>query len=319
MESLVGKPFIVVSDGFDKELFNTLKNVKEFELYPESKITQEKLQELLPKINGLVIRSATKVTSELLESAPNLKYVIRAGEGTDNINKAYCALKGISVSNTPGANANSAAEHTIALMFTLLRKTAWADSSMHSGRWDKAQFTGRELWKKKIGFIGFGGIGQIVAKRLSGFEIEATYYTRNKKDHGLSYASWTDDIDKIFRENDIVTVHLPKTRETLDLIGEQQFNLMKKDALFINCARGGIVNEEDLYKVLSGNKIKAAALDVFSSEPLEPESKLLKLKNLITTPHLGASTSEAQFRVSEMCVEQLKEFFINENLLNQVN
>ena len=315
----MSKPFICVSDGFDINTFEALKNIKELEVYPESKISQEKLKELLPKINGLIIRSATTVSSEYIDMASNLKYVIRAGEGTDNIDKDYCNLKGIKVSNTPGANSNSAAEHAIALMFTTLRKTAWANQSMREGKWDKSTYTGNELWKKTIGFIGFGRIGQIVATRLSGFEPNVIFYDPYVESSNLSYATKTSDLNEIFKKSDIISLHLPKLDSTRNLITKDLLSQMKPNSIFVNAARGGIVNEEDLFNILSENKILGAGFDVFATEPLEESSKLRNLGNLVLTPHLGASTAEAQIRVGEMAVKQIQEFFLNNNLLNEVH
>ena len=310
------KPFIVMSDGFDKNLFETFKKDSRFEVHPQSKITQDELKNLLPKINGLVIRSATTVTPETLELAPNLKYVIRAGEGTDNIDKAACQAKGVKVSNTPGANSNSAAEHAIALMFTVLRKTALADKSMKEGKWEKSAFTGNELWKKKVGFVGFGRIGQIVAKRISGFEPEIFYY--DPASNNIPNAKKVNDLKEIFSNCDIISLHLPKMKETVNLITKDLLSLMKNDAILVNAARGGIVNEDDLYQILKDKKIRGAGFDVFAAEPMPDGSKLRELENIVLTPHLGASTHEAQVRVGEMAVDQLVEFFINNRLLNEV-
>ena len=313
------KHFIVVSDGFDKKLFNQLLEIEDFEVHPKSKITQEELQKLLPKINGLVIRSATKVTPELLKQAPNLKYVIRAGAGTDNIDKKACAEYGVKVSNTPGANSNSAAEHAVALMMTVLRNTAYAHSSMKNGKWEKAKFTGNELWKKTVGFVGFGRIAEIAAKRIAGFEPKVLFFDPFVEKSELAYASKVESIDDIFKKSDIVTLHLPLMDATKNLITTELLNMMKHDAIFINCARGGIVNEDDLYVHLSEEKIRGAGFDVFAEEPLKENSKLLALDNIVLTPHLGASTEEAQVRVGEMAVVQLKEYFCNDgNLLNEV-
>jgi D-3-phosphoglycerate dehydrogenase len=312
------KPFIVVSDGFDKKLFDYLKATHEFEVYPESKISQETLTELLPKINGLVIRSATTVTAELLEKAPNLKYVIRAGEGTDNIDKAACQEKDVKVSNTPGANNNSAAEHAIALMMTVLRKTAHAHKTMVDGRWDKALFTGNELSFKKVGIVGFGRIGQIVAKRLAGFDVDVLFADPFIETSDLPYAKKAHEIDDVFKECDIITLHTPLMEATKGMVGEKYLSHMKPSAILINASRGGIVDEDALYEVLKTGKIKGAGFDVFATEPLPTDSKLRSLENLVLTPHLGASTEEAQVRVGEMVVDQLKEFFINENLMNEV-
>lgn len=309
---------IVVADGFDKSLFTELCTEKEFNVHPKEKITQEELKDLLPNIEGLVIRSATTVTPDLLEAAPKLKYVIRAGEGTDNIDKKSCEQKGVKVSNTPGANNNSAAEHAIALIFTLLRKTAWAHGSMINGKWEKPKFTGMELSNKTVGIIGFGRIGQIVAKRLSGFEPKVKFYDPFLEKSEIPYAEKAMDLKEIFETCDIITIHVPLMEKTRNFITKEHLSVMKSSALLVNASRGGIVNEEDLLEVLQGNKIKGAAFDVFATEPLEEDSPLRKLDNLILTPHLGASTEEAQKRVGEMVINQLNEFFINKNLLNEV-
>jgi D-3-phosphoglycerate dehydrogenase len=312
------KPFIVVSDGFDKKLFEHLKETNEFEVYPESKITQDTLTELLPKINGLVIRSATTVTTELLEKASNLKYVIRAGEGTDNIDKVACGQKDVKVSNTPGANNNSAAEHAVALMMTVLRKTAYAHKTMTNGGWDKSKYVGNELSNKKVGIVGFGRIGQIVAKRLAGFDVEVLFADPFIESSDLSYAKKAQTVDEVFKECDIITLHTPLMDATRGMVGSTYLTQMKPDAILVNASRGGIVDEDALYEILKNKKIKGAGFDVFATEPLPEDSKLRSLDNLVLTPHLGASTEEAQVRVGEMVINQLKEFFIKENLLNEV-
>lgn len=311
------KPFILVSDGFDKNLFEQLKKNPELDVHPEPKVTQDQLKTLLPKVHALVIRSATTVTPDLLELAPNLKLVIRAGEGTDNIDKVACGQKGVKVANTPGANNNSAAEHAIALMLSTLRMTAQADASMKSGKWDKASFTGLELSNKKIGIIGFGRIGQIVAKRLAGFEPEVMFYDPFATTD-IPYAKKEEDLKKIFSTADIITIHTPLLPQTKNMINAELLGVMKKEAILVNAARGGIVDEAALLDILKNKKIRGAGFDVFATEPLEDSSELRKLDNLILTPHLGASTEEAQVRVGEMVVHQLNEFFVNNNLLNEV-
>lgn len=312
------KPFILVCDGMDANLFSSLKSDDRFQVHPQAKNTQEEIKAQLPHAHALVIRSATKVNQELIDQAPHLKYVIRAGEGTDNIDKVYCAEKGIKVSNTPGANNNSAAEHSLALMMTLLRKTATANQSMQSGKWDKSQFTGNELWKKKIGIIGLGRIGQLLAKRLSGFEPEVLFFDPLIYQSPFDFAKKVENIDQIFSECDIVSIHVPLIESTKNLINARTLSLMKPHAILVNAARGGIVNEEDLIQALNEGKIAGAALDVFSTEPLPNQSPLIGVPNLILTPHLGGSTQEAQFRVGELACRQLTEFFVNNKLLNEV-
>lgn len=312
------KPMILVADGFDKDLFQQLSKHPELNVYPEPKVSQDKLKELLPEVHGLVIRSATTVTAELLKMAPNLKLVIRAGEGTDNIDKVSCEKHGVKVANTPGANNNSAAEHAIALMLSCLRFTAQAHQSMQKGEWDKNSFTGLELSHKTIGIVGFGRIGQIVAKRLSGFEPQVLFFDPTVNRTDIPYAKKTDSLEELFSKCDIVTLHTPLLPQTKNMIDTKLLGLMKKNAILVNAARGGIVDEQALLEVLKKGSIRMAGFDVFSKEPLPAESELRSLPNLITTPHLGASTEEAQVRVGEMVIHQIQEFFLKQNLLNEV-
>ncbi len=309
--------FIVSADGLDPNAFAQLSKIEGFDVHPSSKVSQEELKGLLPKVTGLIIRSSTNITQELISQAPNLKYIIRAGEGTDNIDKKQCQEKGIKVSNTPGANGNSAAEHAIALIMTLLRKTAWAHSSMEKGAWDKALYAGNELTGKTVGIIGFGKIGQILAKRISGFEPKVLYYDPFVKTPPFEFSK-SATLQEIFSKADVITVHTPLMDATRNLIHKDLFKLMKQDAIFVNAARGGIVNEDDLAQALEKGLLKAAALDVFAEEPLPADSKLRSLSNLILTPHLGASTAEAAIRVGDMAVNQMSEYLNHNNLLNEV-
>lgn len=312
------KPFIVFSDGSDKSVFDEISKNPNLEVYNKPKMSQDELKTLLPKVNGLVIRSATKVNKELIDAAPNLKYVVRAGEGTDNIDKVYAKEKGIKVSNTPGANNNSAAEHAVALMLTVLRKTAQADASMKKGEWNKDAFTGNELTNKTVGIMGFGRIGQIVAKRISGFEPKVLFFDPLVHQSQVNWATKVNTLEELFSQSDIVTIHTPLIDATKGVVNGNLLSKMKSDAILINCARGKIVNENDLYETLKAKKIKGAGFDVFATEPLEADSKLKTLDNIVLTPHLGGSTEEAQFRVGEMAAHQIVEFFTNNNLLNEV-
>ncbi len=312
------KPFILVCDGMDQNIFESLQGISDFEVHPKKKCTQDEIKELLPKVSGMVIRSATAPDKAMMDAAPNLKYIIRAGEGTDNIDRAYAAEKGIKVSNTPGANNNSAAEHAIALMMSTLRRIPWAHQSMKEGRWDKSLFTGVELANKKVGILGFGRIGQIVAKRLQGFDVEVNFFDPMVESVDIPNCTKVNTVEEIFSENDIITIHTPLIDATRNLVNYDLMSKMHGNAILVNCARGGIVVEEDLLLALQRKVFRAAAFDVFSTEPLEENSKLRELENFIMTPHLGASTEEAQIRVGEMSVTQLKEFFLNDNLLNEV-
>jgi len=313
----MSKPFIVVSDGMDKSVFDGLCANDSLEVFPERKISQEKLKELLPKVDGMVIRSATKPNKEMMDNAPNLKYIIRAGEGTDNIDKAYAAEKGVKVSNTPGANNNSAAEHALALMMTVLRHTANANSTMKNGKWDKAAYTGNELWNKTIGIVGFGRIGQLLCKRLQGFEPKVVFFDPGVKESPFEWAKKVDSVEEIFKTADVISLHTPLMDATKGMVNYDLMSTMKPEAILVNASRGKIVVEDDLYKILKEGKIKGAGFDVFATEPLET-SNLTELNNIVLTPHLGGSTEEAQFRVGEMAAHQMVEFFANNNLLNEV-
>ena len=309
------KPFIVVSDGFDAQLFKELVTDERLAVHPQAKLTPEQLKELLPKVNGLIIRSATKVDANLLAAAPNLKLVIRAGEGTDNIDKKACAAKGVKVANTPGANSNSAAEQAIALLFAVLRKTAQADASTKSGKWEKSKFTGQELWQRKVGVVGMGKIGQIFAKRIAGFEPEIAYWDPFVT---LDHYKKVENLADLFAQSDIISIHLPLKEQTKNLITKNELSKLPPHGILINAARGGIVNEEDLITILKEKKIWGAGIDVFKSEPLPADSPFLSLDNCVCTPHLGASTVQAQIRVGQMAVKQIQAFFLENQLLNEV-
>jgi len=312
------KPFIVFADGCDKEVFDTFSTHSELEVYSKPKVSQDELKTLLPKVSGLVIRSATQIDKALIDSAPNLKYVVRAGESTDNIDTAYCREKGIKVSSTPGVNNNSAAEHAVALMLTVLRKTAQAHASMKKGEWNKDSFTGNELSHKTIGIMGFGRVGQIVAKRISGFEPNILFFDPLVHESQVKYATKVATLDELFSRSDILTIHTPLIDATRGVVNAKLLSQMKPTAILVNAARGKIVNENDLYETLKSKKIKGAGFDVFANEPLEEGSKLRELDNIVLTPHLGGSTEEAQLRVGQMAAHQIVEFFINKNLLNEV-
>ena len=312
------KPFIVVSDGMDGRVFSRLASIGDFDVHPEATVDGEALGALLPRVTGLVVRSKTKVSPEMLAKAPCLKYVIRAGEGTDNIDKAACAKRGIKVSNTPGSNSHAAAEHAIALMLTVLRHTAHAHRSVKEGRWEKGLFKGLELGGKSIGIVGFGKIGQLVAKKLLGFEPQVHYFDPFVEESPLPYARPAASLEDVFRICDIVTIHVPLMEATRGLVGDRLIGMMRSHAVLVNVARGGIVDEGALYRALSKKAIRGAGVDVYAAGALEQDSKLRELDNIVFTPHLGASTREAQERVGETAVHLLEEFFLKGNLLHEV-
>lgn len=312
------KPLIVFADGCDREVFESLSRNEAVEVHPKTLLTPSELKTILPKASALVVRSSTKVDRTLIESAPNLRYVVRAGEATDNIDKALCAQKNIKVSNTPAANNNAAAEHAIALMLTVLRRIVEADASMRKGQWNRESFEGLELTNKTIGIMGLGRVGQIVARRLSGFDCNIIFFDPMVHGSQVTWAKKVSSLEELFSKSDIVTIHVPLSNATKGVVNAKLLSVMKPSAILVNAAGGQIVNEGDLYTALKSGRLRGAALDVFATEPLEADSKLRELSNIVLTPHLGGSTSEAQKRVGEMAAHQVVEFFTNNNLLNEV-
>jgi len=267
-------------------------------------ITPEDLPKILPAYDGCVVRSRTKIRQPLIDLCPNLKVIVRGGVGLDTIDADYARSKGISVMNTPKASSASVAELAIAFMFALARSLYKASSSMKSEKWEKKSFEGDELGGKTLGLIGIGNIGSEVAKRANSLGMTVIAYDPFVKEaKGVKLVS----LDDLLISSDYISLHLPKTKESTDLISKDQFDKMKVGVRIINCARGGIVNEQALYQALTSGKIAGAALDVFSEEP-PTDWKLIKLDNVICSPHIGAATKEAQGRVGAEVAEKLIEF-----------
>lgn len=281
----------------------------------------EELKKIISAYDGLVIRSATKVTEEIIEVAENLKVVGRAGIGLDNVNIPEASQRGIVVMNAPDGNATTAAEHAISMMMALTRNIPQATARMKEGGWDKKKFQGREVTGKVFGVFGIGRIGAIAANRAQGLHMKVIAYDPHMPKEivdklGVELVS----LDELCERSDYISVHVPLTKETSKVISTEQFKLMKKSAMFIDCARGGVVDEEALYDALKNGEIAGAALDVFEKEPTSPETTpLLSLNNFICTPHLGASTSEAQENVAVTIAEQMADYLINGIVANAVN
>ncbi len=284
-------------------------------------LAPEDLMKIIPEYEGLVIRSATKVTGEIIEAATNLKVVGRAGIGLDNVDVAAASKHGIVVMNAPDGNSTTAAEHAIAMMVSLARNIPQATTSMKAGKWEKKRFMGRELTGKTLGIIGIGRIGSIVAERAQGLNMKVIAYDPHMPEElvkklGVELTT----IDEVCKKSDFISVHVPMTKDTKHLISKSQFKSMKKDAMFIDCARGGVVDEEALYEALAKGQIAGAALDVFEVEPTTRENcPLLGLDNFICTPHLGASTSEAQENVAVAITKQISEYLRTGVVSNAVN
>jgi D-3-phosphoglycerate dehydrogenase len=267
-------------------------------------ITPEELPNILPNYDGCVVRSRTKIRQPLIDVCPNLKVIVRGGVGLDTIDADYARSKGITVMNTPKASSASVAELAIGFMFSLARNLYKATSTMKAEKWEKKAFEGDEIGGKTLGLIGIGNIGREVARRANALGMTVIAYDPYIKEaEGVGLVT----LDEVLVRSDYISLHLPKTKESADMISKAQFEKMKTGVRIINCARGGIINDAALYEALTNGKVAGAALDVYAEEPLT-DWKLTKLDNVICSPHIGAATREAQGRVSAEVAEKLIEF-----------
>ena len=283
--------------------------------------SEDELVELIKSYDALIVRSGTKVTARILAAGERLKVVGRAGVGVDNVDVAAASRKGVLVMNTPLGNITSAAEHTVALLLALARNVPAADGSMKRGLWEKKKLTGVELRDKLLGLIGLGKVGQIVARAGQGMGMKVIAcdpFLPERRAKELS-VEMVGELDELLARADFITLHTPLTEKTRGLIGEAAFEKMKPSARLVNCARGGIVDEVALCRALEEGKIAGAALDVFEKEPLPEDSPLRSAPNLTLTPHLGASTAEAQVKVAEAIAHQVAAFFKEGKIQNAVN
>ena len=266
--------------------------------------TPEELVEMIGEYDGLIVRSATTVTREVIEAGTNLKVIGRAGVGVDNIDSTAATERGIIVCNAPTSNVVSAAEQTMALMLAVARKTAIADASMKAGNWNRSKFTGVELQDKTLGIFGLGRVGLLVAERAKAFGMKiAGYdpYVTPERAASLGVELYTD-IDELCRISDVITVHMPKTKETTGMFSADQYAIMKDGVILINCARGGIMDINAMAGFLESGKIGGAGIDVWEHEPVS-DSPIHGFDNVVLTPHLGASTKEAQVRAATQIAE----------------
>ena len=268
-------------------------------------ITPEQLVTELPNYDGMVVRSRTKVRKDLIDVCPNLKVIVRGGAGLDTIDHEYAKEKGIAVMNTPLANSKSVAELAIGYMLMMARSLYAASASIKAEKWEKKAFTGVEIGGKTLGLIGIGNIGKEVAKRAVAMEMTVVAYDPFVREApaGIKLVS----LDELLAQADYISLHLPKTKESTGMISTDQFAKMKNGVRIVNCARGGIVDENALYEALTSGKVAGAALDVFAEEP-PTDWKLAKLDNVIASPHIGAATKEAQARVGAEVAEKLIAF-----------
>jgi D-3-phosphoglycerate dehydrogenase len=280
----------------------------------------EELKEMINSYDAIIVRSGTKVPAEVLAGVDRLKVIGRAGIGVDNIDISAATKNGVVVMNTPGGNTVTTAEHTISLMMSLMRNIPQAARSMKNGKWEKSKFMGSEISDKAIGIIGLGNIGKIVADRANGLKmIVLGYDPYISSEDGARLGVELVSLEELFKRSDVVTVHTPLTPETKGIINKENIAKMKDGVYIINCARGGIVNEADLVEAVNSGKVAGAAIDVYPQEPPPADSLVLGSDRIICTPHLGASTVEAQEKVALQIAEQIVDYLQRNTIRNSVN
>jgi len=290
---------ILITDKLAQEGIDLLKSMEDVQVDVKTGISEDDLASIIGDYDGLIIRSGTKVTAKVLENPGKLKGVARAGVGVDNIDIPAATRKGIIVMNTPGGNTLSAAEHTLALMLGMSRNLVPACNSLKAGAWDRKKYMGNQLNGKVLGLIGLGRIGMAVAKMARGFNMTVLGYDplAAPPDAEKLGVEVTTDLNRIYAESDYISVHVPKNEQTLNMVAKEQIEKMKPTVRLVNCARGGIINEDDAYEALEQGRIAGVAFDVFPKEP--PENQQFgKYDSCLVTPHLGASTEEAQIEVA---------------------
>lgn len=310
-------PKVLIADSINEKGVEVLKDSAEVVNNPT--ITPEELLETIHEYEGIIVRSRTKVTKEVIEKAENLKIIARAGVGVDNIDVNAATDKGIMVVNAPQSTSITVAEHAMGLMLSLSRKIAIADASVKAGKWEKSKFMGMELRNKTLGVIGMGRIGSQVVKRSKAFEMDVIVYDpyiteEAAKELGVEITT----LDDLIQKADVMTIHVPLTPETKGLISKEQLAKMKDHAIILNCARGGIINETDLYEALKERPDMKAGLDVYEEEPLT-DSPLTTLDNVVLTPHIAASTKEAQRDAAIIVAKEVKNVLSNQTPTNVLN
>ncbi len=287
----------------------------------KTKLSLEELKKEIADVEAVIVRSQTKLTKEVLECAKNLKVIGRAGVGLDNIDVETATRLGIIVMNAPGANTISTAEHTFGLILSMMRNIPQSFNSLLQGKWERSKFLGEELYGKTLGIIGLGRIGSEVAKRALSFKMRVLAYDPFISEEVVKKIEvQLTDFETLLRESDIITIHVPLTPETKNMISEKEFSLMKDGVKIVNCARGGIVNEEALIKALESGKVKKCALDVFETEPLPASHPILKFSDrVVLTPHLGASTQEAQVNVAIEIAKNVVDALMGRQIRNAIN
>ncbi|MFH1248246.1 MAG: phosphoglycerate dehydrogenase, partial [Candidatus Omnitrophota bacterium] len=311
---------ILVSDALSEEGLKILKDNKDFQVDVKVGMKPEELKQVIKDYDALLVRSATKVTKDIIAEAKKLKVIGRAGVGLDNVDLPAATEKGIVVMNTPAGNTISTCEQTFSLMLALARNIPVANSTTKAGEWKRSKLMGIELYQKTLGIIGLGRIGSELAKRAISFGMKVLAYDPYlSKEAAERQGILMVELADIYKQADFITVHVPLTENTKSMISDKEFSLMKKTARVINCARGGIINEQALARAIKEGKIAGAALDVFEKEPPDPASELLKMDNVVVSCHLGASTEEAQLNVAIEVAECVRDYLSGKGIRNAAN
>lgn len=311
---------VLITDKINESAGKIISEVAEVDFLPT--MNEEELVKIIPNYDALMVRSQTKVTPEIINAGKNLKIIGRAGVGVDNINLDAATQKGIIVVNSPDGNTMAAAEHTIAMMLAMSRNIAAAAKSTIEGKWERSKFTGCELFSKVLGIIGLGKIGSHVAEVAKALGMSLVVYDpfTSKEIVKKMGGEYIDNLDDFWGKCDYITVHVPKTKDTVNMINKDTISKMKKGVRLVNCARGGIINEQDLKDAIESGQVAAAAIDVYENEPNIETCPLIHTQgNIVLTPHLGASTKEAQLNVAIDVAKQIKEVLSGGSASSAVN
>jgi D-3-phosphoglycerate dehydrogenase / 2-oxoglutarate reductase len=311
---------VLVSDPLSHEGIEFLKSIPQFSVDVILGQNKESLEAMIPQYDALLVRSQTQVTKSIIQKGSQLKMIGRAGIGVDNIDIAAASTANIIVMNTPEGNIVTTAEHAIALLMSLARHIPQACASLKKGIWEKSKFKGTEIHEKVLGILGLGNIGSVVATLATGLGMRVLAYdpfVLPKKAKACKATLVT--LEELYSKSDFISIHVGLTQETYHLLDESAFQKMKKGVRVINAARGGIIDEIALLNALNRGDVSGAALDVFEEEPPSPSNELLQHENVIATPHLGASTAEAQNRVGLQLAEQTRDFLLNNQIRHSVN
>jgi len=303
-------PKVLISDSMSSVAQKILEK-NNISVDVKTGLSEDEIIKIIPDYDGMIVRSATKVTKNIISAAKNLKAIGRAGAGVDNIDVAFAKEKNMIVMNTPGGNSNATAEHAFALIMSVLRKIPFANETTHKGQWEKKNIKGNELSKKTLGIVGFGNVGVRLSNLVKGFDMEILVNSNSLESRKKDYPHVKNvSFDELISKSDIISFHCKAPKDGKPLITKEHYKKMKPSSYIINAARGNIVDEKDLNEALNENLIAGAGIDVFSKEPAK-ENILFNNPKAVLTPHIAASTSEASVVVAEMVANQISDFLLN--------